>query len=250
MQTLEGFIRQRKEIRHLIADTIIIGPRASGKTSLASLWTNALTDVVGQVASYQWTIYQGDLCEFAEESGIDSEIDMERTYIPTLRIRVRDYPGEERFRREALNHIGQFDKKVVLILVLLVEFADGQFHDVHKNSTYYNAQFVHAIRQCLSTAEHKISSVFVVFNKSDLLPSHWDDTTAINKIKQANKAAIENIEQCFGEEVRYKVTSALTNRNIINVVGEIGTSTLAEPDKKNRLQDWIEQQGRMAEKNG
>ena len=94
----------------------MIGPRTSGKSSLASLWTNAFTDVISQEATYQWRLHQGNLCELEEEKKMDTHVGLERKYLPTVRLRVRDYPGEERFRKQALREIGELNDSVVLIL--------------------------------------------------------------------------------------------------------------------------------------
>jgi hypothetical protein len=178
---------------------------------------------------------------------MDTHVGLERKYLPTVRLRVRDYPGEERFRKQALREIGELKDSVVLILLIYTEYSAGQFVEAHKNAKYYNAQFVHAVRETLQAAGRKIASIFVVINKSDLLPADWDDETVIARVKAVNAGAIDNIETCFGESVQYRVTSAYTNKGVINLLGDVGRAVLTKPAEQDQLEKFLKERARDRE---
>lgn len=212
-------------------DVVIIGPRDSGKTSIVQLWTDPWTEIGDIESSAVWQTYEKDIHEFKEETRKNPLISMEQIYQPTLRLRAHDYPGEPSFRNQAISKINELSEKVVLVFVFQVAFVNGKIECYVDNASYFSAKFMDTV----SNHVGKVAKAIVVFNKADILPQDWSDSKAIDELMNANHDAIYQIDRTFSSELEYHLTSAVSNKGLIRLLGNIG---LAGIESKKELKSF------------
>ncbi len=218
-------------------DAIVLGPRQSGKTSIIQLWTSPWTQIEKIEASTVWQQYEKDIHEFKEEVRTNPEIQMDQTYQPTLRLRVHDYPGENSYRLQAIKKLDELGEKAVVIFVFHVEFVNGKIERYTENASYFSYQFTEMVSEQLTNLSGTVAKAIIVFNKADLLPENWSDSKAIQELKKANRDAVHQIERLFSGNLEYHLTSALTNKGLVRLLGSVGSAAI---ESKRELKSFIQ----------
>ncbi len=235
MEKLRAFGRNRTEVEHEIIDAILLGPRSSGKTSLAELWANPVSYNVTQEATMAWRRVNLSLHEFGIEKKHDPLFDVVRGFKKVLRLRLHDYPGELSKVPEAFQKINDLSSKATIIFMLQVGYSDGVIAGVDENAEYFNGVFVDQLQLGLKGIVRSVARVLVVFNKADLLPREWTEDEAREKLKLANRHPIGFIKRCFGENIEFHVISVRTNLGIVNLLGYLGQAAIQGEDELDRF---------------
>ncbi len=219
---LKTYGRNTSLIQYKYVDVVFFGPRKSGKTSIAELWTSPWTEIGNIRPTETWQTFEANIYEFDSKKRLDDLFEVQRTHIPTLRIRVRDYPGEDHYRLQAVKDLKDLDKKAVVVFIFLVGFHNQTIQYSRENAEYFSRAFVEEVNEHVQRISGSVTKAIVVFNKIDKLPRNWDDETILQKLKQANADAIYNIEKLFSGMLEYQLTSALTNEGIVRLLGSTG----------------------------
>ena len=239
LEIFQGFAKNTIMFDYTYVDAIVIGPRQSGKTSIIQLWISPWTEIGKMEPNATWETYEKDIYEFDEEIRNNPDISIEQTYQPVLRLRVHDYPGENSYRIKAINKLREIGEKTVLVFVFHVEFIKGKIESYTDNATYFNLQFTQTISTHINVST-QVAKAIVVFNKADLLPENWSETETIEKLKEANTDAIYQIERVFNNP-EYHLTSALTNKGLIKLLGSIGSAGIESRRELKSFRQKIEQ---------
>ncbi|MBI3448015.1 MAG: GTPase domain-containing protein [Acidobacteria bacterium] len=219
-------------------DVIIMGPRASGKTSIVELWTSPWTQIGKLEPSATWRVYQKNIYESAEFIRHNRDLELDQTIKPTLRLRVHDFPGEDSYRVKALAEL-RSDKKCVLMFVMKVGIVGDQVELYRDNALYFSASLADTLFSQAERATMSVSKAIIVFNKADLLPKTWSDDEALVRLRSANRDALYQIERLFSGKLEYHLTSAATNRGLIQVLGSIGRCAISTEADQARFDDHI-----------
>jgi hypothetical protein len=205
-------------------DAIVMGPRLSGKSSIVGLWTVPWTKIEDVGATEHWADYVLDIHCFEPSTVRDDLFDSDRTLYRTLKIRLRDNPGEVDQRVQAIQHLASLKKRVVLIFVLRVGFDRERNRVMHamENDEYFSAMLVEEIQNHVQRVSASVQKVMVVFNKVDLLPADWDEARAKKALMDANSRSVHQIETLFGGSTEYHLVSAQTNQGIVALLGSVG----------------------------
>jgi GTPase SAR1 family protein len=232
LETARKYIQSLHVIDYVFQDIILLGPRNSGKTSVAELWSKPATDITRIPHTRKWELHERDILEFNEYEKRHDTLDIIIKYKRRLRIKVHDYPGEDRFRTEAIESLPEL-KKSVLLLFFDVSVDREELQRVSANNGYYSQVFVNHIRK-LRDFEPLISKVIVVFNKADLLPPDMllDVERTKDELKKINAEAIDRIEGQFSGILDYLVVSAHDNRGLIALLGAAVTPTLPVEERE------------------
>lgn len=239
---LQNYARSANVIEHEFVDVVLLGPREAGKTSLVELWTSPWTKINQISASKTWHSYEADIHEFKPTESYDELFEVKRIYRPTLRVRVRDYPGEDEYRVDAMQYLGNMGNRVTMLFVFRVGFEDNRICYGVENSEYFSKVFVEEV-EALGRIKNSIAKVMVVFNKSDLLPPDLTDNEALNKLKMANAEPIRRINGLFSGLLEYHLVSAWTNKGIIRLLGSIGKTAIKSDSEKSRFNDSMRKIG-------
>lgn len=240
LEKFKDYARGRINIEHIYVDAIMIGPRKSGKTSIAQLWTSPWTQIGKIKPSEVWRVYEKDLYEFDEEDKENPDISMEQTYQSVLRLRLHDYPGEDNYRTRAINKLTEISEKAVLIFVFRVEFANDKIQSFTENASYFSAQFTEMIFNQVDSLSGSVAKAIIVFNKTDLLPNDWSDSKILQELKKANRDAIHQIERLFSGNLEYHLLSALTNKGIVQLMGSIGMAGIESKRETKSFKQHVE----------
>jgi GTPase SAR1 family protein len=241
----DGLLEKLREYGHKhpktqteFVEAILLGPRNSGKSSLIELWTTPWTDIKSLSHSVDWLDYIVHLHQFEPQSYKDELFDMDRIVLRSLRLRVRDYPGEEAYLMQAIRDLKTLNKKVVLIFVMNLDWRnDGLCEDVARmNDQYFSQILVDEIRKHIKNLSSVVSRVMIVFNKADLLPPDWKDHQALAELRKASSNAVSNIESIFGGKTDYHLISARTNKGIVNLLGDVGRVALDDARDRERFE--------------
>jgi hypothetical protein len=168
-------------------DAVLLGPRDSGKTSLAQLWRAPWTNIHDIASTGGWTTYEFTLHEFARVKRYDEFFDVQRTFAPVLRLRVHDNPGEERERFAALKSINKLRNRVVLVLVFRTAFVNDAFSEVSSNASYFSRAFLQEVEKEIVAKGRKIARVIVVFGKSDTVPATTGRKELTDELKKGER---------------------------------------------------------------
>jgi hypothetical protein len=202
-------------------DVVLIGPRAAGKTSIASLWTEPVARIAEINRSYAWSIFERDVYEFDAKVLDDPQLGETLSFKPILTLRIHDYPGEISGRLHAFTDLTRFAKKSVVLFILKVDsLGAGLEFCCKENAMYFNAHFTERLLERIQNISNCFSEALIVFNKTDLLPCEWSDEYTLQKLKEANKDAIYQIGRLFGN-TEYYLTSAASNKGLIGLLGDI-----------------------------
>jgi signal recognition particle receptor subunit beta len=231
LESAKEYIRSLSVIEYVYQDIVLFGPRNSGKTSVAKLWTEPAFNIDEVPYTSQWKSYERDILEFKDKEYEKNHktFNVDIKYKPRLRIRVHDYPGEDRFRMQAVNQLPQLQHAVLLFFFTVHADSEG-VHTIHDNNSYYSQAFIDSIRRQQDN-DLRISKVVVVFNKADLLVG-LDLEQAKETLKKRHLDAINRIEGQFSGKLEYIVVSARDNRGLINLLGAAGSSTLPSEVKE------------------
>lgn len=240
LERFKEFAENLTMVDCIYVDAIMIGPRKSGKTSIAELWTSPWTQIADIKSSAVWQMYERDIYEFESDVRKNPDISMEQTYEPVLRLRVHDYPGEDNYRVQAIKKLDELSDKAVLIFVFHVVFVNGKIEGYIENSIYFSVQFADMIIDRLTSLSGEVAKAIIVFNKADLLPDEWSDVKALQELKKANRDAIHQIERLFSGNLEYHLTSALTNRGLVGLLGSVGLAGLETKRDQKSFKQKIE----------
>jgi hypothetical protein len=229
LERAKTYIKSLAVIDYLYQDVILLGPQDSGKTSVAKLWNDPTFDISDVSHTREWQPYARDVSEFTEYEKVHKEFHVLIKYKPRLRIVVHDYPGEDRYRAEAINRLPEL-KNPVLLLFFNVHADSGGIQKTHENNTYYSQAFVERLKK--QGVSLMISKVVVVFSKADLLPRDMEPAQAIEELKRTNSDAVERIEGQFSGILDYRLVSAEDNRGLIALLGDAAAQTLPAESRK------------------
>jgi hypothetical protein len=220
-------------------NVFVLGPRASGKSSIAQLWQKPWTDIHTISATAKW---EEHIIKINEVKKIlkkkHPRFDVECDFSSILQIRIRDYAGEDRNRLLAMEDLDKLEHKAVIMFVMKVGFTSNSISFADDNSAYFSSAFVEMIHKSLTGIYDNVLKVIVVFNKVDVLPKIWGDERMLEELKKANADAISQIERVFSPLVEYKSTSALTNFGMIDLLGAVAKAFLGK-DVSNSTLDMI-----------
>lgn len=231
------YISRTQEYRYRYIDIVVIGPPNSGKSTLAKRWTDTLAERRSGDKSMQWDVREVTLKEQEPITEYDRDLDLQRTFLPAIRLRVWDYPGEPDNIRTAFQNIGKLDRKVTLVLLFNVELDSSGLTGHSENESYYNHLFINTVRTSVQNPGTKIARVFGVLNKIDILQSIGPSNAIIDQFRKQNKIAIQNIESEFGK-LQFLLTSAETDQGVILLLREAGLSVLESPEEKQLFEAW------------
>lgn len=207
-------------------DTLLLGPRDAGKSSFVKLWSEPWSIVQEVAPSGKWSMTEFSLHEFEPTKRFDATFDMERFFRPVLRIRVRDYPGEDHLRIPAIRKIKELDGRVVLVFVMRVGFVDGAFAEGARNESYFSKAFLDEIETILGKIGSSVARAIVVFNKTDLMPTQLGQKETVEFFKTANRSVVNRLESTFGGLIEYVAASAETNHNVVKLLGLIASTAI------------------------
>ena len=225
---MRAFGESTMSLNYDYVDTVLLGPRDAGKSSLVKVWSEPWTIVqeVAPTPNNMWSTVEFSVHEFEPAKRFDDTFGFERFFRPVLRMRVRDYPGEDHLRIPAIRDIKKLDRRVVLVFVLKVGFADGEFAETARNEGYFSKAFVDEIETILVKIGGVVARVVVVFNKVDLMSEPLPDQETVEYLKLANRQVINRLESTFGGLIDYVAVSAETNRNAIKLLGLIASTAI------------------------
>lgn len=205
-----------------IANAFIIGPKFSGKSSIAQLWKDPTTDIASISPTSRvedFFIKSQDPFEtFTEDHPI---FRFKSTYDRFLKLKIRDFPGEDNQRNLAFKYLEELEVRAILILVMRVGYDGNNISYSDENADYYSTSFVQSIQNNISNIPRSILKVFVVFNKKDMLPHEWDEDVALGKLKAANSEALKKIRKEFAPDIEYIITSAQSNYGLTKLHGKL-----------------------------
>ncbi|MCB2263129.1 MAG: GTPase domain-containing protein [Candidatus Thiosymbion ectosymbiont of Robbea hypermnestra] len=202
-------------------NVIVIGPRASGKSSIVSLWCeiDRLIESISPTVSFSTYDYNYGDKYSRKENYYDPKIDINRLKKIKKSIKFFDYAGED---KEIPNAIEKITDLPNCTIIMVFNSDPGYAND---NRRYFSRSLIEKINTTFNRTGFETSNVrgiYVVFNKIDLFNdsgSNFDDQLATIRDLFSDNTA--NIESIFGVDVKYKVTSALTNHNIVNLLQDV-----------------------------
>lgn len=223
-----------------VVDVILLGPRLAGKTSIVKLWTHPWAQINRYEATEAWTVYETDIYQSDMQTFKDMLYGITRSFVRTVRIRVHDYPGEEEYGLQAIQHLGKMQEKAVLLFVFQVGFDNLQVQHGPENAAYFNQEFVEQLHGHVHTTDC-VARAIVVFNKRDTLPPEWDNSKAEKELRMANNDAIRNIERIFGGPPEFQLVSAETNEGMIELLGKVGRTALDSQEEQQSFEEILQE---------
>jgi GTPase SAR1 family protein len=223
IKSLQEHARRTPVIDYVRHDIVLLGPRHSGKTSIAKLWTRPWYNIRQSKASRKFACYEASIFEFKPKNRLDEVFGVERTFKKALRVRIHDYPGEERYQAEAVEQLPKL-QNAVLILFFDLLYGDGKLSPtpVDENNRYYSKYFLTLLEQ-QENIVYDLARVIIVFNKIDLLPQDMGEAQTRKMLCDANADAVRRVEAVFGQKTDYRLLSAMDNRGAISLLGYAGS---------------------------
>lgn len=237
LEEIKEYSKRLTEISYVYQDLILLGPRFSGKTSVARLWTEPWFDISRVRPSDEWTTYEASIFDIGTERFFDNVFDVERPRRNTLRIRIYDYPGEDHFRNVAIEKVPKLHNAVLLLFFEVVADSNNIL-PTNKNNEYFSKIFMDKIEDQGNISKN-IAKVIIVFNKVDLLPSTLDFETSCKHLHKINADAIKRIHSLFSSRLDFAYVSAVDNRNLISLLGSAGSFGMSE-ELKQRFEEQIQ----------
>jgi len=235
LSLLETRIEKLKEyaINHQVLDyqyidIVLLGPRRCGKTSAAKLWTEAWSDISILKPSENWEVSEISVFELERCEFLDTLFEVNRTMRKELRLRIHDYPGEDRFRLEAIKKIPNLNKPV-LLLFFEVDANNAGPISTNANNSYYSRAFMESVEKSPGLASG-LAKVIIVFNKCDLIT--WPEKEARDELARINQDAINRIESLFSGKLETFLISAANNTHMISLLGSASSAALGKEDQK------------------
>lgn len=231
LKRFEAHVKLVLNLEYEYQNVVFIGPRYSGKTSVAELWAKPWTDIQEMTASSEWKEYEFNVFEHDDTyCQFDTYLSVERTYKKILRLKMLVYPGEDRYRQEAIQKLPKM-KNTVLVLFFEIEANESEIINTNKNNSYYSKFFLETV-DAQKGITNSLSKVIVVFNKTDLLPSVIEFNTAKEQLCQINRDALNRIDSLFGGQIEHYYVSAKDNKKLITLLGTIGAIGLPEKERQ------------------
>jgi GTPase SAR1 family protein len=240
LERLREYGRGLQFFEYTYIDVVLFGPRESGKTSLVQLWSTPWTNITDMTATREWKQYEVTLHEYEPIQKHHPVFERDQKFVPTLRMRVHDFPGEDEYRVEAVRKIGQIESKAVLLLVFKVWCDDeGIIRHSDANGEYYSHIFMDELREHLKSVAGSVSKAIVVFHKADSLPAQWSEEEALDRLQAANRQALSSVRHMFSGKLDYILTSSHTNRGLIDLLGMIGRCGIASESEVIRFDERL-----------
>lgn len=219
-------------VEYLFHDIVLLGPKDSGKTCVAELWTRPWYNIDQPKASRKFETYEANIFEFKPDTKRRHEVyEVERTYKKALRVRIHDYPGDDDYKVQALEKLPELENAALILFFDLLYGAGGVSPTpIDKNNSYYSQYFLTKLGQQPKIVNN-LSKVIVVFNKVDLLPQGMSEAEMKAMLLNANADAVNRIESAFGGNTDYRLLSTRDNRGAISLLGFAGSLGLSKENK-------------------
>jgi hypothetical protein len=146
-------------------NVILIGPRDSGKSSIASLWCKVDKLIVSMSPTPSFDTYDYGGLGNEDEKFFDDEIEVERIKKIKTGVRFFDYAGEDAQIPDAIRKIATSPD----CTIIMVFNSDPGF--ANDNRRYFSRSLVEKINNGFNKSGFQSSSVktvYIVFNKIDL----------------------------------------------------------------------------------
>lgn len=218
---MKAHAKKIDKIEYVYQDVILLGTRSCGKTSIAKQWVAPWTNIHDNEATEVLNKEnEVDLFTLSIEKKLDPEFEVEITVKKILRLRIHDYPGDDEYREQAIKNLSDLNNAVILFVFNLEEEIEDTISRRNSNKSYYSNMFVQSINDCKELTKSVIKA-FVVFNKIDCLPNDWSDQDIMEKLKDANVDAIDNIERGFSPRLDYYAISAENSKGLLHLIGDV-----------------------------
>jgi GTPase SAR1 family protein len=205
---------------YIYQDIVLLGPRNSGKTSIVKLWRTPWHNIHHNTATQSWETYEFDMFPVKEDKKFDQEFEVAITVNTILRLRLHDYPGDDTYREQAIEKLGNLQNAVILF-VFDLDVKEGKIpSNYNVNNSYYSRMFVEAMNNSKKLTS-SVKRAFVVFNKIDYLRDDWHEEFIIDKLKEVNNIAVNNIEGFFSPRIDYYAVSAENNKWLLSLLGNV-----------------------------
>lgn len=222
---LVDYAKRTRVIQPRYLDVLLLGPRGSGKTVLSELWRAPFTEIADiEVTQDVWIQHDIAVYEGEEFSGHDHLFDVDRTYLRQYRLRIMDYAGDDRYRREALQALQTKSQTALVLFFPCIHARDMDTivssksleEACQRNREYFNSHFLNQLAT-LPRLSDNVARAFVVFSRIDQLPQ-----AEISKVEQLHEQSLAQLRITFGtESVNIWRISARTNANTFNLLGSI-----------------------------
>lgn len=233
-EDIKEYGKNTQIIDYVYLDLVLLGPRDSGKTSVTKLWTKAWSDIRFLSPTEEWETCEISIFDMGKSEFFDGLFETTRVKTTELRLRIHDYPGEDRFRLQALEKIPQLERPV-LLLFFDVQANSSDVIDITTNNNYYSRVFMDAIERS-SEVYRRVGKVIIVFNKQDSLPQAWSEGEALAALRRINRDAIGRIESLFSGKLETFLVSALKNTHLISLLGSASSAAL-EGDVRKKFEE-------------
>ncbi|MEK6280339.1 MAG: hypothetical protein AABN95_08300 [Acidobacteriota bacterium] len=243
----QEYAKRTRVIQPRYLDVILLGPRGSGKTVLSKLWRAPFTEIDRIEATQDvWithdiAVYEGE--EFPEQ---DDLFGVSRTHLLQYRLRIRDYAGEDQYKREALDALKANSQTALIFFVPCIHARDMDAvvslpslrEACQRNSDYFNSHFINQMAKLPRLAQN-VARAFVVFSRVDQLPD--SETLRIGKVEEMHEPLLDHFRTTFGKDLlNVWHISARTNANTFNLLGSITKIFFDGADLPPQLKERIE----------
>jgi len=223
IEVLTNYCKKLTVSEEQYKNIIIIGPRLSGKSTIAKSWckpSKSITEYNPSPIGFDTYYYK--LHDYSSNStkyhNINIDIEMEKKIVPTLKI--YDYAGEDSLISDAVSKIGEIPDCTIIMVF------DSDPKNFGNNIEYYNRAMIEKMNDIFTNKKIRASSVknvFVVFNKIDLYANNENTFDSnLSKIKTEHEMCMLFIKSIFGIEMQtFITTSTITNHNITNLFRKI-----------------------------
>jgi GTPase SAR1 family protein len=219
ISTLESFCSDVFTTEVEQRNVILIGPRASGKSSIVTLWCEVDRLIESITPTVTFDAYDYSIREHRDEPFFDSSIQLQRIRRIQRSLRILDYAGED---SQVSNAVEKVAASPECTLIMVFNSEPGFEND---NRRYFSRSLVEKLNKVFNRTGFETASVkgvYVVFNKIDLYSDGVGSLDKrLTKIRTLFADNVANIESIFGVQVKYMVTSATTNHNIVNLLQNV-----------------------------
>ena len=224
-------------LEYVYQDVVLIGPRASGKSALAKLWTQPWFDISRLQQNAIWEVCEKDICPLESWSGKDAVFDLSRSYQKIFRVRIHDYPGSDDQRHRAIKALPELQNTVLLFLL------HSPLQRREENALYYCKTFIDSFEE-VPHLSRLVTKVIVVFSRIDELEDKSDCVAIRDRLVEANAAVIARLRGVFSDRMECIAVSSLTNENLIHLLGTACSPALPE-EAKRKFRDHIDRLNRV-----
>lgn len=202
---------------------IVLGPRNSGKTSLVRLWCQPWADIRRESPTESWEDYYRPVLEYQDGTFFDEQISLQRIRKRRLRYHVRDYAGEDRYRSKALDVLAKLEGDAILVLCISAADPVSLNAEAAKTANYYSAAFLRECRETIARFGGRLMMVPIVFTKVDVLDANESQSIDAlqEQLTRVHANTMANVQAIFGGKERVYLTSAITNREVLNLLRDL-----------------------------